>query len=287
MGAGLNELVAKMGKIIDFRHNDDGSCQHVLQRSWEADMAWSLPMLKSEISPLEVATIVTTVSLGLSVVYNLGFFWHTEPSFISLLTIQDYAIGAIVGLLPILAPIFPFLIMPDMGLVGNVDPARAEGSGLKGSRRRAMRRLVWRALEFVRRHRVISYFLASTAITLSLVAAFLSPTLVVTWWFLAYLLVSAIFFFVLAGLTDFGKFELAFAGLAWVFATAFLTGLGSYEAASVRSPDDRVVLADKQVVSGRIVRVSSSFVFMLTDESLTVFSTSRIDRILNGSMRDE
>lgn len=72
-------------------------------------MKWSLPTLKSEVSALEVATIATTVSLGVSVVFNLGFFWDTEPSLISLLTIQDYAIGAIVGILPILAPVAPFV----------------------------------------------------------------------------------------------------------------------------------------------------------------------------------
>lgn len=168
-----------------------------------------------------------------------------------------------------------------MGLADRADAVRGEDRRGKTSRLRTIGRLAGRVQELARRHRVVSYLVVSTAITAVMVVAFLVPALMVTWWLLAYLLVGAACFLVLSGIAS--RIELAFAGLAWVFVTAFLAGLGSYDAASAGAPDDRLALADKQIAAGTVVRVSSNYVFLLVGQELTVVPIGKIERIHNGA----
>jgi hypothetical protein len=240
--------------------------------------------LKPELGPLEILTVATTASLGLSVVYNLGFFWSTAPSLVSLLTIQDYAVGAVVGLVPTLAPFAAGVMIASANDKKRPHPSDGfdktlslEENVAKSTNRRL--KLTYGSIKLMERF--------PTLILLILTAALFASIIVMARWpftifYGMLLLYAAIGLAIVIGVIIVSELDTARTAIvsALLFAsTSFVLGLASYDSAARTKISGRLTLGDAAIVTGKMVRMSTNYVFLLDGVTLSVYPIDQLKLI--------
>lgn len=253
-----------------------------------------LPRLKSEVSLVEVITAATTASLVMSVLFNWGFFYHSNATFVSLLTLQDFSINAAISMVPVLGTYaLGFAASAAMSPTDSlekdrefvVDVIRTKRLDLppigasKNKPKPYTRFVMWVYFGIEPRARALlalACLLALVGFLINLNWRDASNAVGIT-----LIVYPLIFGWILLPLVGANRAVIALYLVIAAGTLAFATGTFVYWQAlrDAEGNASTVTLSDASVVSGGIVRINSNYAFVITTQDLTAIPMSQVKSI--------
>jgi len=248
--------------------------------------------LKDEISVPDAIAGISACGVAVSVFYNWGFFLKADPSMISLLTLQDHFLGALIGAGSVGIGFFSGRVLaafvyqndtPETNPLMQADPWK----GMNRNARLAnpLSIIFFLPVHFIvegRRGRALAMLLGMVLVSVASLI-FLSS-------YYAFIATIAIGFtvsswhnaFVAANLDQRARYSLIALGIC---AISYSFGVSQFEARveDWQTSKDRIVLDGTDQINGKIIRYSSSYIFMFGTDGMVAIPVSKANKIFEGT----